>query len=210
MEKNMEQPQLTDTSSSDQLNSIYQFIAGIVEARYPDLAAHLFRIKEFVTLFAQYASLTVEETSILSIGAGIHDIGKLSISDYILNKPAKLSAIEFAIVQKHVDFGAKFLEPLNLDPRINEIVLYHHENYDGSGYPEKRAGDEIPYLARMVRILDTFDALTEDRPYHLGISYPDAIKVIHNESRLYDPRLLECFFDMVSHVNQRSGEAGKI
>ncbi len=197
----MQQYQQNGKNDFDHINGIYQFTAGIIEARYPDLAEHLFRTKERAILFGQYAALTEEETSILSIGAGIHDIGKLSISDYILNKPARLTAVEYSQVQKHVDFGVQFLKPLNLDPRIDEIVLFHHENQDGSGYPNGLKSNEIPFLARMVRIMDTFDALTEDRPYHKGVSHSEAVGVLRRESRFYDPELLECFFDMINDVN---------
>jgi HD-GYP domain-containing protein (c-di-GMP phosphodiesterase class II) len=188
------------TENIGDLTAIYKFVTGIIEERYPDLAAHLIRMKDQVATFAQYASLTDEETNLLSIGAGIHDIGKLSISDYILNKPAKLTSCEYSLVKRHVEFGFKFLEPLNLDTRINEIVLYHHENYDGSGYPDGLAGDEIPLLARMTRILDSHDALTEHRPYHKGISNHEALKLMHSESHCYDPHLLQCFSEMINSM----------
>lgn len=180
------------------LNGIYGFATGLIEERYPDLGAHLFRINNQALKFAKYASLSEEETNLFAIGAGIHDIGKLSISDYILNKPAKLTKSEFALIKRHVEFGFKLLAPLNLDKRISEIVLYHHENYDGSGYPYGLTGKEIPLLARMTRILDSFDALTEDRPYHKGISDIEALNILQNESHNYDSNLLECFSNMIN------------
>jgi response regulator RpfG family c-di-GMP phosphodiesterase len=185
-------------NSSCTLSGIYKFATEIIEERYPDLGSHLFRISNQAIKFAEFASLSKEETSIFSIGAGIHDIGKLMISDYILNKPAKLTGSEYALIKRHAEFGFKLLAPLNLDDRINEIVLHHHENYDGSGYPHGLIGKKIPLLARMARILDSFDALTEDRPYHKGICDIEALGMLQNVSHYYDPNLLECFCDMIT------------
>lgn len=92
--------------------------------------------------------------------------------------------------------GCRFLSPLNLDSCIIDIVLYHHENYDGTGYPEGLSGDRIPLLARAVRILDTFDALTMNRPYHKGVSADEALQIIRRDSQFYDPRLLKLFGEM--------------
>lgn len=147
-----------------ELKSIKEFITGIIEERYPDLGGHQIRVTENAALFAQYIDLSQQDSESLIIGAGIHDIGKISISDYILNKPAPLSRNEFSLVKQHSEFGYKLLTPLKLGSHITEIVLYHHENYDGSGYPEGLSDDNIPFLARMTRILDSYDALTMDRP----------------------------------------------
>lgn len=176
-----------------ELNSIKEFITGIIYDRYPDLGGHQTRVTENAALFAQHIDLSQQDSEFLVIGAGIHDIGKISISDYILNKPAPLSRNEFSLVKQHSEFGYKLLTPLKLGSHITEIVLYHHENYDGSGYPEGLSGDSIPFLARMVRILDSYDALTMDRPYHKGISSAKAIKKMHQDLRFYDPYLFESF-----------------
>ncbi|SEN57496.1 HD-GYP domain-containing protein [Nitrosomonas marina] len=178
-------------------DGVYQFLMKIIAGRNSEIGSHLYRIQKQAILFSQFADLSIKETGILIIGAGIHDVGKLSISDHILNKPKKLTASEYTLVQKHVEFGFKFLEPLRLDARINEIVLYHHENYDGSGYPDGLIGDKIPFLARMTRILDSFDALTGDRPYHQGFSHSEAFGILQKESHLYDPKLLKCFGRML-------------
>ncbi|WP_394807471.1 HD-GYP domain-containing protein [Nitrosomonas sp.] len=172
---------------------VSKFINGVIDARYPDLSGHQQRIRKSTVLFAQQIGLSKEDTELLSVGAGMHDIGKLSISDYILNKPSQLTLSEIMLIKQHTEMGCKLLSPLNLDSRITEIVLYHHENYDGTGYPEGISGDEIPLLARAVRILDSFDALTMDRPYHKGVNAKEALQIIRRDSQYYDPNLLELF-----------------
>jgi HD-GYP domain-containing protein (c-di-GMP phosphodiesterase class II) len=194
-------PALVNNSILLELNSIKEFIAGIIDDRYPDLGEHQTRVTENSALFARYIDLSQQDNEFLVIGAGIHDVGKISISDYILNKPAKLTRHEFALVKQHAELGYKLLAPLKLNTQITEIVLYHHENYDGSGYPEGLSGENIPFLARMARILDTYDALTMDRPYHKGISGEEAITVMQQDLHFYDPTLLNSFSEMIVQSN---------
>jgi HD-GYP domain-containing protein (c-di-GMP phosphodiesterase class II) len=180
------------------IERISKFVAGIVEARDPGLGEHHQRLGEGAALFAQYIGCSSEEIELLSIGARIHDIGKLSISEHVLNKPGRLTASEFSLVKQHAEIGTRLLAPLGFDSRINEIVYHHHENYDGSGYPRGLAEKAIPLLARIVRIWDSFDALTTDRPYHQGVAGEEALRLLQRDSHLYDPILLESFCKMMS------------
>lgn len=175
------------------MEKITKFVAGLVEGRDPDLAVHHQRLGENGESFARHLQCAAEEVNLLSIGARIHDLGKLSISDHILNKPSRLTAAEFSLVKQHAEIGADLLAPLELDPRIDDIVRYHHENYDGTGYPRGLKGDRIPFFARIVRILDSFDALTVNRPYHQGVSPGDALKRLEHDADRYDPDLLQQF-----------------
>lgn len=180
------------------LERISKFIAGIIEGCDPDLGGHHRRLGQSAVLFAQHISCSPEDTERLSIGARIHDIGKLTISEHILNKPARLTATEFSVIKQHPEIGKQILGPLGLDPRISEIVHYHHENYDGSGYPEGLSGEAIPLLARMVRIWDSFDALTMDRPYHQGVPGDEALRALQRDLHFYDPALLKSFCEMIN------------
>lgn len=182
------------------LHRIAHFVSGIVDARDPDLAGHHSRMSETAAGFAGYLGMSMDDAEILSVGARIHDLGKLSISDHILNKPARLTSAEFSLVKQHTVIGSQMLAPLDLDPRIEEIVHFHHENYDGSGYPTGRFGEAIPTFARMIRILDSFDALTTDRPYHKGVSEREAVAILKRDSFLYDPELLKQFTEMITHT----------
>ncbi len=191
------EPVLVSNQILLELNSIKEFITGIIEERYPDLGGHQNRVSENAALFARSIGLSQQNSDFLVIGAGIHDVGKISISDYILNKPAQLSRNEFSLVKQHSEYGYKLLAPLKLDSSIAEITLYHHENFDGGGYPEGLSGEDIPFLARIMRILDSYDALTMNRPYHKGVSSEEALKVMKQESHFYDPCLLEPFSEMM-------------
>jgi HD-GYP domain-containing protein (c-di-GMP phosphodiesterase class II) len=186
-------------SGDPQLEKIAAFIMRLVEGRFPDLGAHHQRLRVIAVSFGRHLGLASGEVKILSVGAHIHDIGKLSISEHILNKPARLTATELLLVRQHPEIGVQLLKPLGLDERISEIVYCHHENFDGSGYPQGLAGEAIPLLARMVRILDSFDALTTDRPYHKGVANGEALRALQEDAHCYDPALLGYFIEMISN-----------
>jgi HD-GYP domain-containing protein (c-di-GMP phosphodiesterase class II) len=185
-------------TDSAQLERISTFVARLVEGRDPDLGGHLQRSGVGASQFGRQMGCSSEEIEILAVGGRIHDVGKLSISEHILNKPARLTETEFSLIKQHTEIGDRLLEPLGLDSRISEIVHYHHENFDGSGYPQGLAGEAIPFLARMVRIWDSCDALTMDRPYHQGVSRADALRILQRDERFYDPYLLKSFCAMMS------------
>lgn len=172
---------------------IAAFIQMIVEARDPDVAGHLSRLGAYAKGFAKSLSLTDDQATKLVYGAEIHDIGKLSISESILNKPSRLTNAEYMLIQQHCVLGSDLVSPLRLDNHIVDIILHHHENFDGTGYPSRLAGEEIPLLARIVRIIDSYDAITEDRPYHRGASSADALKALQADKQYYDPDLLAEF-----------------
>ena len=189
---------MSSNSYDSHLEKLSNFVAGIIEGRDPDLYGHHQRIGKISLWFAQHIGCSAEDSKLLSIGARIHDIGKLSISEHILNKPTQLTATEFSLVKQHTEIGNKLLAPLELDSRISEIVHCHHENYDGSGYPQGLSGEDIPLFARMVRVLDSFDALTSTRPYHPRISCDEALRMLERDSHFYDPFLLESCCEMMN------------
>lgn len=174
------------------------FLAAMIGARDPDLADHHVRLAETATRFAGRLGCAQSDIEMLSFGARIHDLGKLGISDFILNKPGRLTPAEFAMVRQHTTLGAGFLAPLELDRRLIEIVELHHENFDGSGYPYGLGGREIPFAARVVRILDAYDALTSDRPYHRGVPGGKALAIMGRETGRFDPELFDEFGRMLA------------
>lgn len=187
---------MTDKREDLHPERISRFVAGIIEGRDPDLGGHHERLGQMAASFAQQVGCSSEEAKLLSMGASIHDLGKLSISEHILNKPARLTASEFSLVKQHAEIGCQLVAPLGLDARVSGILRHHHENYDGSGYPNGLSGQAIPLLARIVRIWDSYDALISDRPYHKGIPGREALRVLQRESHFYDPALLEAFCEM--------------
>jgi HD-GYP domain-containing protein (c-di-GMP phosphodiesterase class II) len=175
------------------LDKLSAFVGKIVEGRDPDLGGHLSRVGKCVIPFGQVMGCSSAEIEVLALGARIHDLGKLSISESILNKPARLTEAEFSLIRQHPAIGKELLVPLGLDSRVSEIVHCHHENYDGSGYPQGLAGEAIPFLARIVRVWDSYDALTMDRPYHEGVSSNGALNILQRDERFYDSSILKTF-----------------
>jgi len=184
---------MSDSDLRIDLDGITQFVHRLIDGRDPDLATHHTRSSNTAIDFCRRIGCMPAEIGLISVASGIHDVEKMSINEHILNKPAKLTKTEFDLVKQHPVIGARLLEPLDLEVKITQIVLYHHENFDGSGYPEGLRGEDIPYLARITRIIDSYDALTMDRPYHKGVSSMDAATILLKDSRFYDPLLLEPF-----------------
>ena len=188
---------------------ISRFISVLAKGRSPELADHLGRASETAEVFARLTDCSPEEVEILKQGACLHDIGKVLIPNEILNKPARLTDVEYELVKTHVSSGVKLLDALALDERVMEIVQYHHENYDGSGYPAGLKGKAIPKLAQLMRIVDTFDAITEDRPYHKGLSAAEAIQMLKRDMRFYNERFLETFCSMAHPVMVATASSGE-
>jgi putative two-component system response regulator len=136
------------------------------------------------------------ELELLKFAAQIHDIGKIAINEFIVNKPGRFTEAEYLMIQHHAQLGASLIEKLELDPRIHRSILHHHENFDGTGYPDRLAGDQIPLEARIIRITDTYDALTSNRGYRPAYSHREAISIMERERHCFDPELLKIFFKM--------------
>lgn len=134
----------------------------------------------------------------LGTGAMLHDIGKAVIPDSVLKKPSKLTGIEFDQIKKHTEYGYEILTSINLPEETASIALYHHEKYDGSGYPRKLKGNEIPLFSRIVAIADVYDAISNDRVYKRKFS-PDKVyrQIAQLGSTHFDPEIMEKF---VSHL----------
>jgi putative nucleotidyltransferase with HDIG domain len=127
----------------------------------------------------------------ITFGALLHDIGKVEISRQILNKPNRLNSLEWDVFRQHTIWGAEIIDPLKSLHGVKEIVLYHHENFDGTGYPEGISGDNIPLGARILRIVDSYDAMTTDRPYKMAMSLDQALEELDRYSGIhYDPIIL--------------------
>jgi HD-GYP domain-containing protein (c-di-GMP phosphodiesterase class II) len=147
---------------------------------------------------ANIINLSEEEKDVLYIAASLHDIGKVGIPDSILLKKDKLTDEEFMIIKKHPDIGADILKQLPPMARETEIIRYHHERFDGRGYPAGISGQEIPLLSRIITIADSYDAMTSDRPYRNGLSVDKAIEeIIRCTGNQFDPELAQIFIHKV-------------
>jgi HD-GYP domain-containing protein (c-di-GMP phosphodiesterase class II) len=143
--------------------------------------------------------MDVKGRKVLGHAAKLHDIGKVAISDSVISKPSRLTRAEYLMVQQHTILGYQLLQPMKIDPVITGAILSHHENYDGSGYPEGLKGEAIPLAARLIRIADFYDALTSRRSYRNGpaLSTAEALDVLQENRRCFDPSLFSAFVEMI-------------
>ena len=174
-------------------------LAEALDARDPYTAGHSLRVADYAVAIAQELGLPQKQIEVLRVGAQLHDIGKIGVPDGILLKPGPLSAAEFGLIKLHPQIGRRILEKdPGFDP-ILSLVELHHENWDGSGYPYNRAGQNIPLEARIVRVADAFDAMITDRSYRSSFSVVRAAQEIRTCSGThFDPMVARAFLDTLS------------
>lgn len=169
-----------------------------VEAKDPYTKGHSDRVSAYSVLLGRKAGLSEEEIKTLQIGGLFHDIGKIGITDTILLKNERLTDEEYLEIRNHPEIGVTILSKSKIFKNILPIVQHHHEKYDGSGYPGKLVGDSIPLLARIVTIVDCFDAMASQRPYRYGLSVELIKKELQqNEGTQFDPELCEKFINIL-------------
>ena len=159
---------------------------------------HVKRMSRYCEVLAKALGMTDEDAEMLRDAAPMHDIGKIGIPDYVLLKPGKLDAEEWAIMQKHVEYGVEILGQQS-DSKLMQMAIqvaqYHHEKWDGSGYPSQVAGEDIPLVGRIAAVADVFDALTAERPYKKAWSVEDALALITDQKgKHFDPTIVDRFF----------------
>lgn len=181
-----------------------QTLRYTVEAKDPYTRGHSDRVSEYSVLIGKYLGLSEEQINLLRIGGLFHDIGKIGIPDRILLKNDKLTDDEYAEIKKHPSIGVHILSNASLFKDILSIVEHHHERYDGRGYPSQLEGDNIPYLARIAAIADTFDAMTSRRAYRDPLSLDIVISEIQRcKGSQFDPALSDVFLDILqNHYNE--------
>ena len=172
------------------------FLTSLIGLRDPHGEAHSSHVMDLCSAFGRKVEMTSREIERLAFAAQIHDIGKIAINEFIINKPGRFTEAEYLMTQHHAQLGANLIETLDLDPAIPRIIRHHHENFDGSGYPGKLKGDEIPLESRIIRITDTYDALISNRGYRTAYSPRKALAIMDQDSAFFDPHLLEFFFKM--------------
>jgi len=189
----------------DKLNIDIVYILGsIAEGRNEEMSNHLKRVAEYSQIIAKNTELSKEEIELLKRASPLHDIGKITISDHILNKNGMLDKDEFEIIKKHTISGHHILTKVDSDifKCAAVIALEHHEKWDGTGYPNGLKGDEISTFGRITAIADVFDALTSKRCYKSAWSINDALLTLENgRSKHFDPNLLDIFFNSIDEIN---------
>jgi putative nucleotidyltransferase with HDIG domain len=175
--------------------STVETLATAIEAKDGVTSDHIRRVQKFAVGLAKALGV-VDEVTIKAIKAAalLHDTGKLAVPEHILNKPGKLTPLEFEQMKLHVDVGADILSSIDFPYPVVPIVRAHHESWDGSGYPRGLKGEEIPIGARILSVVDCYDALTSDRPYRPALSDADAMKIVlERRAKMYDPDVVDTF-----------------
>ena len=181
--------------------STIEALAHAIDAKDAVTHGHIRRVQRWATALAARVGVTAEpEVRAIEAAALLHDVGKLAIPEHILNKPGKLSPAEFERMKTHAQVGAEILSEIEFPYPVVPIVRHHHENWDGSGYPDGIAGTTIPIGARILSVVDCYDALTSDRPYRRALSAEDAFAIIEARAgTMYDPALVSAFVE-VAHT----------
>jgi putative nucleotidyltransferase with HDIG domain len=179
-------------------------LAVAIEAKDGSTAGHLQRVKLLASRLARKLGCTTDEVRTLQLAALLHDVGKVGVPDYILQKPSRLTDKEFQEITAHASIGAGIVSAMAFPEPVDEVVLSHHEHWDGSGYPRGLKGDQIPRLARILTVVDCFDALVSDRPYRKALPMDKATELLRNQSgKIFDPDILAEFLeDLPEYADQ--------
>jgi putative two-component system response regulator len=205
----------------DRNEKITDILAEVVESRNLESGEHVKRVKKYTGILAREImakypeyELTEEKIRIIESASALHDIGKIVISDNVLLKPGKLTDEEFEIMKTHASRGGEVLDNIHgvwdemYKKYAYQICRYHHERYDGRGYPDKLKGDEIPIAAQIVSVADVYDALISERCYKKAFTKEQAFNMIINgDCGIFSPKLMECFKSVRDKMESVSRDA---
>lgn len=198
----------------DQLNTLYlstiETLAMAIDAKDQITHGHIRRVQKYAVLLAREIGVTDDQQlQAIAAAALLHDMGKLAVPEYILNKPGALTPAEFERMKLHASVGADILSAIDFPYPVVPIVRHHHENWDGGGYPSGLRGANIPIGARILSVVDCFDALTSDRPYRPRLSDDDALQVVRERrGTMYDPLIVDAFLGMYRQLRAEADSGG--
>lgn len=203
LEKSKQKLELAKLTIEHSRHEIINRLGRAAEFKDNETGLHVIRVSHYSRLLAEYINSDNDYLDLLFDAAAMHDIGKIGIADSILLKPGTLTQDEFEIMKTHVQIGADIIEPNQpgvLGLAYN-VVLSHHEKFNGSGYPKGLKGEEIPIEGKIVAIADVFDALTSERPYKKAWSVDKAIQLLKDErDKHFDAKLVNYFFKILPDV----------
>jgi HD-GYP domain-containing protein (c-di-GMP phosphodiesterase class II) len=203
IKQNIENLRNAARENKDLFMSSIRMLAAVIDAKDPYTRGHSERVKDYALIIARMLGFSAIELERLEICALLHDVGKIGIEDRILRKPTNLTPEEFEIMKTHPDKGANILSQIAQLSDIIPGMRAHHENYDGTGYPQGLKGEAIPLLGRLITVADTFDAMTTDRPYQKAFTLEFALNRIRSMAGIkYDPKVVDAF--------SRACEEGKV
>ena len=171
---------------------------GFIDAKDPYTNGHSNRVAKYTRLIAKEMGYEDEELNRIYYVALLHDCGKIGVPDNILGKPDRLTDEEFQIIKSHTTHGSEILSHFKSLPNVNEGARYHHERYDGKGYPEGLAGENIPLIARMICVADSYDAMNSNRVYRKRLTKEEIINEIErNKGTQFDPKIADIFLKII-------------
>lgn len=173
-------------------------LAAAVEAKDPTTGDHLQRMSDYAVRLGQAMDLNEHQITILRYGGILHDIGKVGVSEAILCKPGPLTESEWDEIRQHPVIGERICAPLRFSHEVGPMIRHHHERWDGQGYVDRLSADEIPLLARIISVVDAFDAMSHDRPYRKAL-LPDDIdrQLSEGAGKQWDPDIMGTFLDFL-------------
>lgn len=187
-------------SSADE--ALYLSLAQAVELKDHYTKGHCDRVARYATALAHAAGLSDDEINDIKHGSWLHDCGKIGVPEAVLNFPGRLSEDDLNTVMQHPRWGAEVARQAKMSETVINIILYHHERFDGGGYPAGLKADEIPLEARVVAIADVFDALISDRPYRKAYEYQQVMQIMDEMTAThFDPVLIEMFRNITKEVS---------
>jgi putative nucleotidyltransferase with HDIG domain len=183
-------------------DTIVETLLYTLELRNPEAVNHSKRVAELCLQLGQKLSLSDLEMTVLRRGALLHDIGRIGIPDKILNKDESLTEDEWEIIRRHPEYGAKLIKKAPLLVDTVQVVAFHHERWDGSGYPARLQGDVIPLLARICAVAEVYDALVTDQVYRRAFPKLKALTVIHQDSgKAFDPLVVKMLVKILEETD---------
>lgn len=203
MRKASQSALITTVAEKYPMIKVITYIVGLFDPYGID---HSERVAVLSVDIGKVLGLSPAELEELELAALLHDIGKLGIPESIRAKPGALTEAEYSLMQQHVIIGKRILERMNgsISVKVHEGLFYHHERWDGSGYPEGLVGEAAPLYSRIIGVADSFDALTHTRGYRLPTEVGAAIEKLEKEQQemsIYDPRVFEIFLDIMRNRN---------
>ncbi len=200
-QEHIEELQTSQAQLADLYLATIKSLALAIDAKDQYTHQHILRVQRYSVAVGERLGLARKDMEGLRTGALLHDIGKLGVPEYVLLKPGKLTPDEFDKIKKHPEIGAAILDPVEFPWPVLPVVKYHHEKWDGSGYPEGLAGENIPLTARILAVADVYDALTSTRSYRNAWTHERAIGLIQKDSGThFDPVIAQAFLEVIDGI----------
>jgi putative two-component system response regulator len=189
--------------------TVASVLANAIEVRDASMEGHTERLASLALEIGRRIGLSDAERETLELGAVLHDVGKIGIPDGILMKPGPLTAEERTVIEQHAVIGDKMLAPLELLAPVRPIVRNHHERWDGGGYPDRLAGEQIPLFARIVAVADSIEAMSAERPYRLPLREDEVVRELESgRDGQWDPRIADLALELISAGRLRFRQGG--